>query len=82
MVKGKEQKKEEEKIRKPLEVGIYIGNELQVSPLVESIAKYLWIKYDRTRLTDDWNRETPQRKVRWITDAENIRGLVDEYYEE
>lgn len=80
MVKGKEQKKEE-KVKK-LEVGIYLGNELQVSPLVESIAKYLWVKYDKTRLTDDWSRETPQRKVRWITDAENIRGLVDEYYEE
>lgn len=50
--------------------------------LTESLAIFLWSKYDRTRLTDDWNNETPQRQLRWRTDAESVRQLVDEYYEE
>lgn len=69
---------------------VKVGNnpeegKLLLSPnklLTESIAKFLWSKYDRTKLSDDWDKETPQRQLRWINDAETLRQLVDEYYEE
>lgn len=50
--------------------------------LTESIARWLWTKYCRTKLSEDWSKETEQRKLQWVTDAENLRGLVDKYYEE
>lgn len=60
----------------------FINGKKDSNTLTELIAKYLWLKYDRTRLTDDWNNETKQRQLRWVNDAEGLRGLVDEYYEE
>jgi hypothetical protein len=50
--------------------------------LTESIARWLWTKYCRTKLSENWDNETLQRKLQWVTDAENLRGLVDKYYEE
>lgn len=45
---------------------------------IDQIAIYLWLQNDRyTRLTDDWTRETDQRKMKWLLQAQQIMAIVD-----
>lgn len=48
--------------------------------LTSNIAQYLWLKYSNKSGFMNWKGESD--KSRWIGDAENIRQMVDEYYEE
>ena len=45
---------------------------------IDQIAIFLWLQNDRyTRLTDDWTKETDQRKMKWLLQAQQIMGIVD-----
>ena len=45
---------------------------------IDQIAKFLWITNDKyTRLTEDWDKETEQRKMKWLLQAQGIMTIVD-----